>query len=94
MDSRLRRRLPPSYLIIIAAVALVGVSLAAQTRTASGKPVASRAEGNPTAGRDGFRFETFGNEGFWSDALRMPQGVLDAKLTPLQALEAGLLVGH
>ncbi|MBA3518558.1 MAG: hypothetical protein H0T75_13170 [Rhizobiales bacterium] len=48
--------------------------------------------GSSAAGRDVFRFETFGNEGFWTDALRMPQGVLDAKLTPIQALQAGLLV--
>ncbi len=48
--------------------------------------------GNAAGGRDVFRFETFGNEGFWTDALRLPQGVLDAKLTPIQALQAGLLV--
>lgn len=38
--------------------------------------------GNATAGRDVFRFETFGNEGFWTDAVRLPKGVKDAKLTP------------
>ncbi|MDQ3252822.1 MAG: hypothetical protein M3R15_02770, partial [Acidobacteriota bacterium] len=48
--------------------------------------------GNPAAGRDVFRFETFGNEGFWTDAARLPKGMLDAKFTPKQALEAGLQV--
>jgi cytochrome c2 len=60
----------------------------------------SRSEGKATpkvvgrvrAGRDVFRFETFGNEGFWTDAARMPKGMMDAKVTPLQALQAGLLV--
>ena len=30
--------------------------------------------GNAQAGRDVFRFETFGNEGFWTDTMRLPQG--------------------
>ena len=48
--------------------------------------------GNAAAGKDVFRFETFGNEGFWTDAARLPKGMADAKLTPKQALEAGLQV--
>lgn len=48
--------------------------------------------GNARAGRDVFRFETFGNEGFWTDAMRLPQGMAAEKFTPMQALEAGLHV--
>ncbi len=48
--------------------------------------------GNAAAGRDVFRFETFGNEGFWTDAVRVPKGIKKAKLTPIQALKAGLSV--
>ncbi|MBA2594987.1 MAG: hypothetical protein M3495_11425 [Pseudomonadota bacterium] len=48
--------------------------------------------GNAVAGRDVFRFETFGNEGFWTDAARLPKGMVDAKFTPKQALKAGLQV--
>ena len=48
--------------------------------------------GDAAAGRDVFRFETFGNEGFWTDAARLPKGMTDAKFTPKQALEAGLQV--
>ncbi len=48
--------------------------------------------GNAASGRDVFRFETFGNEGFWTDAARLPKGMMDAKFTPKQALEAGLQV--
>lgn len=49
-------------------------------------------KGDVMAGRDVYRFETFGNEGFWTDAMRLPQGVLEAKFTPIQALKAGLQV--
>jgi cytochrome c2 len=48
--------------------------------------------GNAAAGRAVFRFETFGNEGFWSDAMRLPKGMMDAQFTPVQALKAGLQV--
>ena len=48
--------------------------------------------GDAQAGRNVFRFETFGDEGFWTDAVRMPQGMKQAKLTPLQALKAGLTI--
>lgn len=48
--------------------------------------------GDAAAGQNVFRFETFGNEGFWTDAARLPKGMADAKLTPKQALEAGLQV--
>ena len=52
----------------------------------------NKAVGDANAGRDVFRFETFGNESFWTDAMRMPKGVLDAKVTPLDALRIGLMI--
>jgi hypothetical protein len=48
--------------------------------------------GHTRAGRDVFRFETFGNEGFWTDAMRLPKGIMEAKVTPIDALKLGLLV--
>ncbi len=48
--------------------------------------------GHASAGRDVFRFETFGNEGFWTDAVRLPKGIMEAKVTPLDALKLGLVV--
>ena len=48
--------------------------------------------GDAVLGRDVFRNETFGNEGFWTDAVRLPAGIVAAKLTPLQALGLGLQV--
>lgn len=48
--------------------------------------------GDANAGRRVFRFETFGNEGFWTDAARLPQGIVAAGVTPIDALELGLVV--
>jgi len=51
-----------------------------------------RQDGNATAGRDVFRFETFGNEGFWTDAVRLPQGMIAAGVTPFKALKLGVQI--
>ncbi len=48
--------------------------------------------GDADSGKQVFRFETFGNEGFWTDAMRLPQGMTAARFTPMQALAAGLQV--
>ena len=48
--------------------------------------------GNAANGQTVFRFETFGNERFWSDAIRLPAGMVAAGVTPLQALRLGLHV--
>lgn len=56
-----------------------------------GNPVRAQL-GNEKSGQQVFRFETFGNEGFWTDAVRTPQGMVAAKVTPMQALELGLSV--
>ena len=52
----------------------------------------ARVDGDATLGKDVFRFETFGNEGFWTDAVRLPAGIAAAKVTPLQALRLGVQV--
>ena len=49
-------------------------------------------EGDKAVGQDVFRFETFGNEGFWTRVLQLPQGMKEAGVTPLQALALGLSV--
>ncbi|MBC8119949.1 MAG: hypothetical protein H7X75_10285, partial [Burkholderiaceae bacterium] len=48
--------------------------------------------GNAANGQIVFRFETFGNERFWTDAIRLPAGMVAANVTPLQALQLGLHV--
>jgi mono/diheme cytochrome c family protein len=50
------------------------------------------ATGSATAGQTVFRYETFGNQGFWTDALKLPQGIAATNLTPLQALQIGLSI--
>jgi len=48
--------------------------------------------GSAADGRLVFRFETFGNEGFWTDALRWLRGIQDSRVTPLQVMAAGMLI--
>ena len=46
-------------------------------------------EGDATAGQALFRMETFGDENFFTDAVKLPQGIVAAGLTPVQALKNG-----
>ncbi|MEO7850893.1 MAG: hypothetical protein ABIR94_01395, partial [Rubrivivax sp.] len=55
-------------------------------------PAFPHRAGNVTNGRAVFRFETFNNERFWTDALRLPAGILATNFTPIKALQAGLSV--
>lgn len=48
--------------------------------------------GNAKSGQEVFRSETFGTEGFWTDAVRVPQGVMEARVTPLKAMQLGISV--
>ncbi len=57
-----------------------------------GMPMPQELTGDLAMGREVFRFETFGNEGFWTDAVRLPAGIMEAGVTPLQALRLGLQV--
>ncbi len=79
-----------------AAMALCSVLALTACGGSSDDPVASQPQqrdAEPTAvdrGREIFRFETFGNQGFWTSAMRLPQGIEDSGLTPLRALRMGL----
>lgn len=48
--------------------------------------------GDAGPGKEVFRFGTFGNQRFWTDAMRLPQGIAEAGVTPLQASQIGLSV--
>ena len=48
--------------------------------------------GDVARGKEVFRFETFGNEGFWNNAMRWQQGVVESNATPRQFLEIGLQI--
>jgi len=49
-------------------------------------------KGTAANGQAVFRNETFGNEGFWTDAVKLPQGFVAAGVTPVMALKLGLSV--
>lgn len=53
---------------------------------------AARQDGDAGAGKDVFRFETFGNEAFFTDAARLPAGMTAARVTPFKALQLGVQV--
>ena len=89
-----------SGLAVIAAAACQSKSTKTTTETATSGAAADSATttiastalqvGSIERGREVFRHETFGDEGFWTDAARMPQGMKNAKLTVLDALKAGV----
>src|SRR5437879_1615099 len=84
--------------LAVLAIGLVGIARSDDPGTSSGPgpdllPARfQHAVGNATAGQNVFRYETFGNQGFWTDAMQLPQGIAAAKVTPLQALQLGLSV--
>ena len=94
--------LSPQLIILFVAASAAAIAIATNVNAA--RPAASIAgpldqgaslaqqSGDARAGRDVFRFETFGNEGFWTDAVRLPQGIAAARVTPLQALQLGLQI--
>lgn len=48
--------------------------------------------GNAASGKNVFRFATFGNERFWTDAMRLQQGLMNTRTTPRQILELGVSI--
>ncbi len=48
--------------------------------------------GDAGDGQAVFRFETFGNENFWTDVVQLPQGIVAERITPIMALQAGYSV--
>ena len=96
--SILRKRLFIVPLALAAASALV-VAGCGGTSSDSGSdgPALSEAPvvhatGSVANGKQVFRFELFGNERFWTDALRLQQGMMAIGMTPLQAMRLGLMI--
>lgn len=86
----LARRLPFAFSTLVAAVS---IALLAGCNSGGGESGgAPPAVDDIAVGQDVFRFETFGNERFWTDAMRLPQGIAGAGITPLDALGLGLNV--
>ena len=86
------------FLCVLSARALsVPAALEAAAQSSDGPALPhtdpnKHATGDRGAGKKVFRMETFGNEGFWTDAVRLPAGMLAAKFTPVDALKAGYSV--
>ncbi len=87
-----------AFAIVTLALGLVGIARSDDPGTSNGPgpdllpPQFQHALGDPVAGQTTFRYETFGNQGFWTDAMQLPQGIASSKVTPLQALQLGLSV--
>ena len=89
-------------MILLVAASTAAIAIASNVHAASSAPGFTgpfdqgprlpQQSGNANVGRDVFRFETFGNEGFWTDAVRLPGGIAAARVTPLQALQLGLQI--
>ncbi len=79
-------------LTALALASAVGASLpqGEQDGPPNRKPPKPIRKGDFDKGREVFRFETFGTEGFWTDAVRMPQGMAQKKVTMLAALKNGV----
>jgi len=96
VGSQLRRAIIP--LCIAATFACrdddrgTGVGRGSDGPVNQGPTLPPRTDGNPVLGREVFRFETFGNERFFTDALRLPAGMVAAGITPRQLLALGVNV--
>lgn len=80
------RRVAAATVAVIAA----GVVFACSERTTEPTPI----QLDPTlvaTGKDIFRFDTFGDEKYWTDTLRMHE-IIQAAVTPVVALSVGLKV--
>ena len=86
--------------VLLAAVGIAGVSSGRNAAHAQSKdPIADNAQTMLDQGRQTFRFDTFGDEAFWGDALKLHQAIAGAKqggvgpgVSPKTALAVGLKV--
>ena len=85
-------RTVPAALWTIGAVGCALLSGCNSGRASSLRTSSQGTAAPPSEGQAVFRFETFGNEGFWTDAMRVPEGMKAARVTPLQALQLGISV--
>jgi len=83
-----------SLLRAAGAATLVGCSLAGMMVACGGNSLTSPVPPDPALaaeGKDIFRFDTYGDETFWTDTLRMHE-VIQAAVDPTTALSVGLKV--
>lgn len=96
---------PGMLALLLAGGQFTGCTPSAGSEAAPGKatadddPIAANAQQMLAEGKQTFRFETFGDEAYWTDALHLNQAIAGAKhggvgagLSPKAALAAGLKV--
>jgi hypothetical protein len=86
-------------LVLFALTVIVNASIAASVKGKAGDPVRDNAVRMVEEGKNIFRFDTFGDEAFWGDTLRIHQSIAGSKLggvgsgvSPKTALAVGLKV--
>ena len=90
MDSAQTRRVTLTLTALVAVFAIGAGNAGTDGPADQGPRLPPRQDGDAVLGKQVFRFETFGNEGFWTDAVRLPAGIAAKHVTPLQALQLGL----
>src|SRR5688500_20315312 len=88
LSSLARRNVRFSITMVGAAIAMLG---AGSITSCDADRVTGPTPAQIAAGKDIFRFDTFGDEKFWTDTLRMHE-VIQAAVTPSVALSVGLKV--
>ncbi len=78
--------------LVLSGVALISGCNNNNDPAASALPQTPTVNPQVTLGENTFRYETFGNQGFWTKAMQLPQGLVAAGVTPLNALALGLNV--
>jgi hypothetical protein len=91
----------PAALALLTAVGIAGISLGgnAEAQAQQTDPIADNAQTMLDQGRKIFRFDTFGDEAFWGDTLKLHQALAGVKqggvgpgVSPKTALAVGLKV--
>src|SRR5687768_14748214 len=83
IDARKRWIVVMSAMVAVVVAIILAVAIPQSTVAADRSQLAN--------GRNVFRFDTFGDEQFWTDTLRLNE-VIESSLDPLLALELGLKV--
>ncbi len=85
--------------IVVALAGSLAVAVPDRTTSAGADGALANATRMVEAGRDTFRYDTFGSEAFWTDALQLQRAIAGAKnggvghgVSPSTALAVGLKV--
>ncbi len=95
----MKRYVLMGILFVFVVLSMVAVAVGASKKGMAGDPIQANALRMLEEGRRTFRFDTFGNEAFWGDTLKLHQAIAGSKLggvgdgvSPKTALAVGLKV--